>query len=191
MTFSLVIPTFNRAADLRLTLDSLATLSVQAPWEVIVVDNNSTDDTRSVVERAAADFPTELIYHFEGTQGRSAALNAGIRRSRGDIIVTTDDDVRVPVDWLERAGEALDALQCDYVGGRVLHDDVTRAGGTLATIDADGTFTLTATGRHTVCRLVEAPQVDILKGCAVVDLPAKGRLQLAVGEAGLRATLDD
>ena len=120
MMFSVVIPTFNRAADLRLTLDSLGTLSVQAPWEVVVVDNNSTDDTRSVVERATADFPTELIYHFEGTQGRSAALNAGIRRSRGDIIVTTDDDVRVPVDWLERAGEALDALQCDYVGGRVL-----------------------------------------------------------------------
>ena len=78
-----------------------------------------------------------------------------------------------------------------YVGGRVLHDDVTSAGGSLASIDADGTFALTATGRHTVCRLVEAPQVDVLKGCAVVDLPAKGRLRLSVGEAGLRATLDD
>ncbi len=87
---------------------------------MVIVDNNSTDDTRSVVQSATPTFPVELIYHFEQTQGRSAALNAGILRSRGDIVVTTDDDVRVPVDWLERAGEALDELQCDYVGGRVL-----------------------------------------------------------------------
>ena len=118
--FSIVIPTFNRATDLRATLASLATLSVRSKWEVIVVDNNSTDDTRSAVEEAAPTFPVELVYQFEATQGRSAALNAGIRRSRGDIIVTTDDDVRVPVDWLECAGDALDTLQCDYVGGRVL-----------------------------------------------------------------------
>lgn len=78
-----------------------------------------------------------------------------------------------------------------YVGGRVLRDDVTRAGGTLATIDEDGTFALKATGRHTVCRLVEAPQVDILRGCAAVDLPADGRLELSVGEGGLRASLGD
>lgn len=120
MMFSIVIPTFNRASDLRATLASLATLSVRSPWEVVVVDNNSTDDTRAAVEEVARTFPVELVYQFEGTQGRSAALNAGIRRSRGDIIVTTDDDVRVPVDWLERAAEALDILQCDYVGGRVL-----------------------------------------------------------------------
>ena len=120
MKFSIVIPTFNRAADLRATLDSLAALSVQAPWEVVVVDNNSSDGTRSVVEAAAPGFPVELRYHFEATQGRSAALNAGIRRCRGDIVVTTDDDVRVPADWLERAGQALDELGCDYVGGRVL-----------------------------------------------------------------------
>ena len=111
MMFSIVIPTFNRATDLRATLASLATLSVRSKWEVIVVDNNSTDDTRSAVEEAAPTFPVELVYQFEATQGRSAALNAGIRRSRGDIIVTTDDDVRVPVDWLECAGDALDTLQ--------------------------------------------------------------------------------
>lgn len=78
-----------------------------------------------------------------------------------------------------------------YAAGRVLRDDVTRAGGILAAIDEDGRFALRATGRHTVCRLAEAPQVDVLHGCAVVDLPADGRLRLSVGEAGLRAALDD
>lgn len=120
MKYSVVIATYNRAADLRDTLASLAGLRPAAPWEVVVVDNNSSDDTRAVVESAARSFPAPLRYVFEREQGRSPALNAGIRVAQGDVIVTTDDDVRVDSDWLDRAGNALDALDCDYVGGRVL-----------------------------------------------------------------------
>jgi glycosyltransferase involved in cell wall biosynthesis len=120
MTFSVVIATYNRAADLRATLESLSGLRPSAAWEVIVVDNNSTDDTRTVVETAARSFPAPLRYVFEREQGRSPALNAGIGVATGDIIVTTDDDVRVEPDWLDRAGEGLARLDCDYVGGRVL-----------------------------------------------------------------------
>ena len=120
MKYSVVIATYKRAADLRETLKSLSALQPDGPWEVIVVDNNSPDDTRQVVEAAATGFPVELRYLFEREQGRSPALNAGIRAARGSIIVTTDDDVRVPVDWLNRAAEGLERLQCDYVGGRVL-----------------------------------------------------------------------
>lgn len=120
MKYSIVIATYNRAFDLRGTLASLATLRPDGPWEVIVVDNNSPDDTRAVVEGAAATFPAPLVYLFEPTQGRSPALNAGITAARGRIVVTTDDDVRVPEDWVDQAGAALDRLGCDYVGGRVL-----------------------------------------------------------------------
>jgi glycosyltransferase involved in cell wall biosynthesis len=120
MKYSIVIATYNRAADLRDTLDSLAGLQPDGPWEVIVVDNNSPDDTRAVVEAAVATFPVDLRYVFEKQQGRSPALNAGIRAARGEIVATTDDDVRVPPDWLNRAAEGLEQLQCDYVGGRVL-----------------------------------------------------------------------
>ena len=120
MKYSIVIATYKRAADLRDTLASLARLRPDGPWEVIVVDNNSPDDTRDVVERAAPAFPVDLRYLFEREQGRSPALNAGIRAARGAIIATTDDDVRGPPDWLNRAAEALDRLKCDYVGGRVL-----------------------------------------------------------------------
>jgi glucosyl-dolichyl phosphate glucuronosyltransferase len=120
MRFSVVIATYNRAADLGATLGSLAGLRPDGDWEVIVVDNNSTDDTRAVVERAAPSFPAPLRYVFEREQGRSPALNAGIRQARGEIIATTDDDVRVGRDWLDRAGAGLERLQCDYVGGRVL-----------------------------------------------------------------------
>ncbi len=118
--YSIVIATYKRAADLRDTLASLARLQPDGPWEVIVVDNNSPDDTRQVVESAMPGFPVPLRYLFEVEQGRSPALNAGIRAAQGAIIATTDDDVRVPPDWLDRAAEGLDRLRCDYVGGKVL-----------------------------------------------------------------------
>jgi glycosyltransferase involved in cell wall biosynthesis len=118
--YSVVIATYNRAADLRETLASLARLQPDGAWEVVVVDNNSPDNTREIVEQAARTFPVELRYLFEREQGRSPALNAGIRAARGEIIATTDDDVRVPADWLNRASEGLAQLHCDYVGGRVL-----------------------------------------------------------------------
>jgi glucosyl-dolichyl phosphate glucuronosyltransferase len=120
MKFSVIIPTYNRSDDLRETLRSMAGLSTSEQWELIVVDNNSKDDTRAVVEEAAKSFPTTLLYIFEQEQGRCAALNAGIRASSGEIILTTDDDVRVEPSWLERADSALTTLNCDYVGGKVL-----------------------------------------------------------------------
>jgi GT2 family glycosyltransferase len=120
MKYSVVIATYSRAADLRDTLASLASLQPDGPWEVIVVDNNSPDQTRAVVETAARAFPVALRYLFEGEQGRSPALNTGIRAANGAIIATTDDDVRVPADWLNQAADGLERLQCDYVGGRVL-----------------------------------------------------------------------
>ncbi len=120
MKFSIVVPTYNGAKELPDTLRSLAALTTGADWELIVVDNNSTDSTREIVEAAAQTFPTELRYMLETEQGRSAALNAGIRQARGEIIATTDDDVRVEPDWLDRAAEALETLACDYVGGKAL-----------------------------------------------------------------------
>ena len=77
------IATYNRASLLDETLTSVRALRVSPAraWEVIVVDNNSTDDTRAVVERHARDFPVPLRYLFEARQGRSSALNAGIAAS--------------------------------------------------------------------------------------------------------------
>jgi glycosyltransferase involved in cell wall biosynthesis len=119
MRFSIIIPTYNRADELRETIRSIAKLEVDGDWELLVVDNKSTDHTRAVVEEARATFPADLHYLYEPEQGRYAALNTGIRAAKGEIIATTDDDARVEHDWLTRAAAGLDALGCDYVGGKV------------------------------------------------------------------------
>jgi glycosyltransferase involved in cell wall biosynthesis len=118
--FSVVIATFNRAAVLEKTLESLAALRPHGSFEVVVVDNNSSDGTREVVETAARTFPVPLRYVFEREAGRSAALNTGFRAAHGDILVTTDDDVRVEPDWLDRIRGGFETHGCDYLGGRVL-----------------------------------------------------------------------
>ncbi|HJZ74187.1 MAG TPA: glycosyltransferase family 2 protein [Vicinamibacterales bacterium] len=119
MIFSIIIPTYNRADDLRETIRSIAKLKVAGDWELLVVDNNSHDHTGRVVEQEAASFPARLRYLFEPEQGRYAAINSGIRAAAGHIIATTDDDARVEPDWLTRAAAGLDAHGCDYVGGKV------------------------------------------------------------------------
>src|SRR5918993_2016974 len=106
---TVVIATFNRARLLDETLESLRALRVASGrrWDAIVVDNNSTDETRAVVERQAQTFPVPLHYLFESRQGRSSALNAGIATARGAVIAMTDDDVLVDPGWLEAACTAL------------------------------------------------------------------------------------
>src|SRR5678815_724993 len=120
MKFSVVIATYNRADELVRTLYSIKELKVRDSWEVIVVDNNSRDNTKEVVLKAAEDFPVPLRYLHEAQQGRSAALNAGIKAAQGDIIATTDDDVRIEPDWLTNAERALETLDCEYLGGKAL-----------------------------------------------------------------------
>ena len=85
MQFSIVIPAYNRASELRQTLLSLSKLQVRGDWELIVVDNNSTDETSRVIMEAGGDFPVDLRYVFEPSPGRSAALNAGISAAKGRI----------------------------------------------------------------------------------------------------------
>jgi len=120
MKFSVIIATYNRAEELAKTLESLKKLESTGPWEVVIVDNNSPDNTREVILQAVEKFPVPLHYVMEKEQGRSAALNAGIRAATGEILAITDDDVRVDQRWLVNAERALQTLQCDYVGGKAL-----------------------------------------------------------------------
>jgi len=119
MRFTVLICTHNRSRHLASTLEVLSRVVTSQPWEVIVVDNNSTDDTADLVRRAAASYPVELRYILERIPGKYAAMNTGIAAARGEIIVSTDDDAWVDPGWLDRAAEALERHQCGFVGGPV------------------------------------------------------------------------
>ena len=96
LSATVILSTFNRSKQLAETLQSIA--GMQAPgisWDVLVVDNNSTDGTRSLVEQRAADLPVPLRCLFEGPQGFSVARNTGIAACSSDVLAFTDDDVRV------------------------------------------------------------------------------------------------
>src|SRR4029079_4559769 len=91
--YTILIATYTRAEYLRDTIRDLARQQVPDPWEVVIVDNNSTDGTRAVVEEEARNFPGKLEYNFEPVQGKPAALNTGLAASRGEIICFIDDDM--------------------------------------------------------------------------------------------------
>lgn len=123
MHATVLIATHNRARLLDATLNSIARMRVPSTchWEAVVVDNNSTDNTRAIVEAQIADFPVRLRYLFESRPGRSNALNTGIAQAEGDVLAFTDDDVQVAECWLEAGMAPLvgSEAEVDYTGGPV------------------------------------------------------------------------
>ncbi len=120
---SIIICTWNRAQTLRATLESLAALQVPAGsrMEVVVVDNNSTDDTRSMVEgMIPAWSASDLRYVFEPRQGKQFALNRGIAAASHDILAFSDDDILFPADWVQQILHVFSDDAADLVGGRTL-----------------------------------------------------------------------
>ena len=119
---SIVICSCNRAESLRKTLEGLK--EVVTPqgktWEAVVVDNNSRDNTKDVVDAFARNNPGLARYVFEKRQGKSFALNAGVGNAKGDIIAFTDDDCIVDRHWISAI---LDEFASDpdlaVLGGRV------------------------------------------------------------------------
>lgn len=119
---SVVISTYNRCELLPGALASvLAQQARGVNYEVVAVDNNSTDRTRAVIEALIAQGATNLRYAFEGRQGAAYGKNAGIALAQGAIIAFTDDDVRVAPDWVSNIKRAFDAHpEAGCVGGKIL-----------------------------------------------------------------------
>jgi glycosyltransferase involved in cell wall biosynthesis len=119
---SVVMSTYNRCELLPKALESvLIQEHGEVRFEVIVVDNNSTDRTREVVESFIARGHSNLRYIFEGRQGLSYGLNAGITSARGEIIALTDDDICVARNWVVSIKRTFDEHpEVDFIGGKVL-----------------------------------------------------------------------
>ena len=107
MRFTVAVCTWNRAALLRQLLGCLARVR-HAPgdWEVLVVNNNSTDDTERVLDAFAGRLP--LRRAFEPKQGHSHARNTAVREARGEYVVWTDDDALVEAGWLAAYARAVE-----------------------------------------------------------------------------------
>jgi glycosyltransferase involved in cell wall biosynthesis len=104
MMFSVIIPTYERAATLRQCLVALARQTYSAnDFEVIVVDDGST--TPVAGELKGSDFPFKLVMESQRNAGAGAARNRGAGRAIGEILAFTEDDVVPDPDWLEKASD--------------------------------------------------------------------------------------
>ena len=122
MYITVILCTYNRCDSLARTLDSIlmSTLPESFEWEILVVDNNSSDQTSRVVESFCQKHPGRIRYLFEPCQGKSYALNSGITRSNGDILAFVDDDVSVEPMWLNNLTSVLHDDKWAGSGGRIL-----------------------------------------------------------------------
>ncbi|HKR13145.1 MAG TPA: glycosyltransferase [Pyrinomonadaceae bacterium] len=119
MQLDVILPTYNRQDLLPLALNSLFAAEIPAGLEVsiTVVDNNSTDGTRQVIESFRDRFGDRIHYCFERQQGRSHALNAGIAATNGDLIGVIDDDEEIDRQWYVTALQAFQNTDLDFIGG--------------------------------------------------------------------------
>jgi len=120
VTVSLIICTRNRASELAGTLENILPLvhDESALLEIIVVDNGSSDGTRNLVERISIRW-SKLRYSACAEKGLSKARNHGAGIARGEILVWTDDDVRVETDWLRNLIKPVLSGRCQCTVGRI------------------------------------------------------------------------
>ncbi|HTG02433.1 MAG TPA: glycosyltransferase family 2 protein [Nitrospirota bacterium] len=122
MDISIIICSYNRCGSLRRVLDTIQRLNgiQEYSLETIVVDNNSTDETKAVVTEFSTSGRGIIRYLFEGRQGKSYALNTGVQAAHGEILVFTDDDVSLHPDWLMNIQKTFAQHNCLGVGGKIV-----------------------------------------------------------------------
>lgn len=122
MKITVILCTYNRCQYLSKALESVAasTVSQSVAWEVLVVDNNSRDQTREVIEDFCRRYPGRFRYLFEPRQGKSFALNSAVREAQGEILAFMDDDVTVEQTWLQNLTAELHGKEWAGAGGRIV-----------------------------------------------------------------------
>lgn len=126
MKLSLVMCTRNRASQLAEALQSLLKLRGSCSWEVVIVDNGSTDDTQAVVSRFQAQFPGQCTLVGEPRRGLGNARNRGWKTAQGEIIAFTDDDCYPAEDFLTAIVQCFEENpRLGFLGGRILLHDPT------------------------------------------------------------------
>jgi glucosyl-dolichyl phosphate glucuronosyltransferase len=121
--YGIIISTYNRCESLKDTLHSLLSLKFdthQIDLELIVINNNSTDNTENIVLDFAKNAPFPVRHIFEAKQGLSYARNRGIRESKSEYVLFTDDDVLVDPHWVQAVYETFVHYDADCVAGKII-----------------------------------------------------------------------
>lgn len=118
---SVIICTYNRDKYLGETLQRLAGNHFEGPWELLLINNNSTDSTERICTQFSNDYPNVPFHYIvEKQQGLSYARNRGIQEAKGDWLVFLDDDAFVGENYLERLSQYIQQIpQMDAFGGRI------------------------------------------------------------------------
>jgi glycosyltransferase involved in cell wall biosynthesis len=125
MDISLIISTRDRCQKLGRCLQSIRRITFERPWELILVDNGSVDETASVARQFFDSAGVSGAYVFEPRLGKSNALNTAIEIAQGQILAFTDDDCYPAPDFLSRVWSAFDDPSLGYITGRILDHDPT------------------------------------------------------------------
>ncbi len=120
---SLIVCTRDRAATLPACLDAIAAMRPSHPWELVLVDNGSSDATPRVLDEFTAAVPFPVAVVRETRRGLASARNAGVRAARAPLLAFTDDDCYPAPDFLDRWVELFAEGAVGYGGGRVLLHD--------------------------------------------------------------------
>lgn len=124
MKLSIVICTRNRAAQLPRCLEAIAAMDKPMAFELVLVDNASTDDTPRVIDEFAATANFPVVHVSEPTPGLGQARDTGWRAAKGEIIALTDDDCYVEQDYATNLVAFMDAHpEVGFFGGRILLHD--------------------------------------------------------------------
>jgi glycosyltransferase involved in cell wall biosynthesis len=117
MRLSVIIPCLNAAQTIMMQLEALAGQCWSEPWEVIVADNGSTDDTLGVIGQFCARFHNIRIIDAADRRGSAHARNVGARSAMGEALAFCDADDVVAPGWVAAIGETL--LKYDFVASRM------------------------------------------------------------------------
>lgn len=137
---SIVVPAHNAAATLGAQLEALGGQQLSQPWEIVLADNGSTDDTRGVAERWAQRAPRLRIIDAGARRGASAARNIGAGAARGTLLLFCDADDVVDADWADRMVSAL--ADSALVGGVLENRRLRQAGAASVSWEANAEIRL-------------------------------------------------
>lgn len=115
MYFSLIIPVYNRPDETRELLESLSALHYPGPFEVVIVEDGSSLDSREVV--AAFSDRLEISYYYKENSGPGDSRNFGMRKARGDYFLIFDSDCLIPPQYLSVVDAQLQRDYADCFGG--------------------------------------------------------------------------